>query len=161
MKKLSVSHYVLTAALLLTMFALPALAHHSFAMYDQTKTVTWSGVVVSFSGQANHAELHFIVIGPDGKPMKEKDGKTYVQWGVEMAGAAAVANEGITATSFKEGTVFSVKMNPMRDGTNFGTRVGAIAKCPLNETTGKPTPPLAGQHCDSVKGATIIGGQRF
>jgi hypothetical protein len=60
--------------------------------------------------------------------MKEldKDGKViegkYVRWGVEMAGAAAVAQQGITASSFAVGTVFSVKLNPMRDGTNFGPR---------------------------------------
>jgi len=165
-KLLSVRHNLLIAIVLTALFALPALAHHSFAMYDQTKTVTWTGVVTGFSGQANHAEIQFIVIAPDGKPMKEKDkdGKViegkYVRWGVEMAGAAAVAQQGITATTFGVGTVFSVKLNPMRDGTNFGSRVGAIAKCPVNEA-GKFIPPEAGKHCDSVKGATILGGDRF
>jgi uncharacterized protein DUF6152 len=155
----SVRHNLLIAIVLTSLFALPILAHHSFAMYDQTKTVTWTGVVTGYVGQANHAELHFIVVGPDGKPMKDSEGK-YVQWGVEMAGAAAVAQQGITATSFAVGTVFSVKMNPMRDGTNFGSRVGAIAKCPVNEA-GKFVPPPAGKHCDSVKGATILGGDQF
>jgi hypothetical protein len=139
--------------------ASPVFAHHSFAMYDQTKTVTWTGVVTRYVGQANHAELHFIVIGPDGKPMKDAEGK-YVSWGVEMAGAAAVAQQGITATSFANGTVFSVKLNPMRDGTNYGSRVGAIAKCPINEA-GKFVPPPAGKHCDSVPGSTILGGDSF
>ena len=37
----------------------PALAHHSFAMYDQTKTVVMTGVMYQFVAQANHAELHF------------------------------------------------------------------------------------------------------
>jgi hypothetical protein len=138
---------------------MPALAHHSFAMYDQTKTVTWTGVVTGFSGQANHAEIQFIVVGPDGKPTKGADGK-YVSWGVEMAGAAAVAEQGITAKTFGVGTVFSVKLNPMRDGTNFGSRVGAIAKCPTNEA-GKFVPPDAGKHCDSVKGMTLLGGTSF
>jgi len=164
---LNVPYIVLAAIVLMALYALPAFSHHSFAMYDQTKTVTWSGVVIGFSGQANHAEIQFIPLGPNGKPMqeKDKDGKPidgkYVKWGVEMAGAAAVAQQGITATSFANGTVFSVKLNPMRDGTNFGSRVGAIAKCPLNEATGKPIPPEAGKHCDSVKGATILGGDKF
>src|SRR6185295_5175979 len=97
--RLSVPHKVLAAIVLMALSALPALSHHSFAMYDQTKTVTWTGVVTGFSGQANHAELQFIVVGPDGKPMleKDKDGKAlpgkYVRWGVEMAGAAAVAQQ--------------------------------------------------------------------
>ena len=106
----NISYYAVTATVLLALFALPALAHHSFAMYDQTKTVTWTGVTTSFAGQANHAEMHFIVIAPDGKPMKDpKDptGKAYVTWGVEMAGAAAVAQEGITATTFAASEPYS------------------------------------------------------
>ena len=71
----------------------PVFSHHSFAMYDQTKTVVLTGVAHQFVAQANHAELHFYVIGPDGKLSKDKDGK-YIDWGVEMAGAAAVAQQG-------------------------------------------------------------------
>jgi hypothetical protein len=33
-----------------------------------------------------------------------------------MAGAAAVAQQGITVQSFPAGTVFSVRLNPLRDG---------------------------------------------
>ena len=107
----------------------PAMAHHSFAMYDQNKTLVLTGVAYQFVAQANHAEIHFYLIGPDGKLVKDKDGKN-VDWGVEMAGAAAVAQQGITAASFPPGTIFSVKMNPLRDGSNFGSRAGgsAIAK---------------------------------
>ncbi len=46
-----------------------------------------------------------------------------------MAGAAAVAQQGITVAAFPAGTIFSVRLNPMRDGSNFGSRVGALAKC--------------------------------
>jgi len=150
----------LAALASITLFAIPALSHHSFAMYDQTKTVTLTGVVTRFVAQANHAELHFYAVGPDGKLMKESDGK-YVSWGVEMAGAAAVAQQGITASSFGAGTVFSVKLNPLRDGSNYGSRVGAIAKCPMDGASGKPKPPVAGKHCDSVPGNTVLGGNAF
>lgn len=132
----------------------PALSHHSFAMYDQTKTITWTGVVTRFVAQANHAEIHFVPIGPDGKPMRGPDGKP-ITWGVEMAGAAAVAAQGITVSSFPAGTIFSVRMNPLRDGSNFGSRVGALAKCP------KGQPPAAGKHCDSVEGSEVLGGTTF
>src|SRR2546428_13603588 len=95
-------------------FITPAMSHHSFAMYDQTKTVTWTGVMTRFVAQANHAEMHFVPLGPDGKPLRGSDGKP-ITWGVEMAGAAAVANQGITASSFPAGTIFSVKINPLMD----------------------------------------------
>ena len=106
--------------------------------------------------QANHAELHFYVIGPDGKLVKDKDGKN-VDWGVEMAGAAAVAQQGITATAFPAGTIFSVKLNPLRDGGTFGSRVGgsAIAKCPWK------TPPMPGKTCDTVQGSELLGASTF
>src|SRR6202521_331602 len=115
----------------LGLYVTPALSHHSFAMYDQTRTLVLTGVAYQFVAQANHAELHFYLIGPDGKLAKDKDGKN-VDWGVEMAGAAAMAQQGVTAAAFPAGTIFSVKMNPLRDGSNFGSRVGstAIAKCP-------------------------------
>ena len=153
----------LTVAALLCMalLAVPAVSHHSFAMYDQSKTVVLTGAVKQFVAQANHAELHFYLLAPDRKSVaKGPDGK-YVEWGVEMAGAAAVAQQGITATSFGAGTVFSVKVNPLRDGTNFGSRTGAIAKCPIDATTKKPTLPAADKHCDSVPGNTLLGGTTF
>src|SRR5262249_12428991 len=87
----------------------PALSHHSFAMYDQTKTVTLTGVLTRFVAQANHAEIHFVPIGPDGKPMRGSDGKP-ITWGVEMAGAAAVSNPRITGARFSAGSVFCAKM---------------------------------------------------
>ena len=149
------------SVLLAALFVSPVSTHHSFAMYDQTKVVTLTGVMKQFVPQANHAELHFILLAPDHKALaKGADGK-YVEWGVEMAGTAAIAQQGITATTFAPGTVFSVKLNPLRDGTNFGSRVGAIAKCPTDAATKKPTLPAAGKHCDAVPGHTLVGGQSF
>ena len=134
----------------------PALAHHSFAMYDQTKTVVLTGVMYQFVAQANHAELHFYLVGPDGKLQKGADGKP-VPYGVEMMGAAAVAEQGITADSMKAGTIISVKVNPMRDGSNFGSKAGAsgLAVCPWK------TPPSPGKTCDSVTGNQLLGARAF
>src|SRR5580693_8772237 len=140
----------------LGLYVTPAVAHHSFAMYDQTKTTVLTGVAYQFVAQANHAEIHFYLIGPDGKLAKDKDGKN-VDWGVEMAGAAAVAAQGITAAAFPAGTIFSLKMNPLRDGSNFGSRAGgsAIAKCPWK------TPPAPGKTCDTVQGSELLGASTF
>jgi hypothetical protein len=149
------------AALLAVLSGAWVSAHHSFAMYDQTKVVTLTGVMKQFVPQANHAELHFILLAPDHKALaKGNDGK-YVEWGVEMAGTAAIAQQGITGTSFPAGTVFSVHLNPLRDGSNFGSRVGALARCPMDAATKKPILPEAGKHCDSVAGHTLTGGTTF
>jgi Family of unknown function (DUF6152) len=136
--------------------ALPAFAHHSFAMYDQTRTLTLTGVVYQFVAQANHAELHLYLIGPDGKLEKDKDGKP-LAYGVEMAGAAAIAEQGITADTMKSGTIISVKVNPLREGNDFGSKAGnsALAKCPWK------TPPAPGMSCDTVAGRELVGGPAF
>ena len=148
-------------AMLAMLFEVPVSTHHSFAMYDQNKTVTLTGVVRQFVAQANHAELHFVLVAPDRKGLaKAADGK-YVEWGVEMAGAAAVAQQGITTTAFGVGTVFSVRLNPLRDGSNYGSRIGAIAKCPVDPATNKPKLPPPEKHCDSVEGHTLSGGTTF
>lgn len=152
---------VASVAVLALVFATPASPHHSFAMYDQNKVVTLTGVMKQFVPQANHAELHFYLLADDRKGLaKAKDGKN-VEWGVEMAGTAQLERQGITAKTFAVGTVFSVKLNPLRDGTNFGARVGTLVRCPVDAATNKPKLPEAGKHCDSVAGNIMIGGNTF
>jgi Family of unknown function (DUF6152) len=142
---------------------IPVSTHHSFAMYDQTKVVTLTGVIKTFVPQANHAEIHFILLAPDNKSLaKGPDGK-YVEWGVEMAGTAQLERQGITARTYGAGTVFSVHVNPLRDGSNFGARMPntAMVKCPMDSATNKPKLPDPGKHCDSVPGNTLSGGTTF
>jgi len=131
-----------------------ALSHHSFAMYDMTKTVKLTGVLTSFVSQANHAEIHFVPLGGDGKPMRGPDGQP-VSWGVEMGGAAAMAQQGISVNTFPYATIFSVSLHPLRDGKNFGSMEGPIVKCPPK------TPPPAGKHCNDVPGSTSHGRGNF
>ena len=78
---------MLTALLCAGVLA-PAYAHHSFAMYDQNQTKTLTGRLTRYIPGANHAQLIFEVLGPDGMPQIGKDGKP-VQWGVETGSAAA------------------------------------------------------------------------
>ncbi|HZJ30558.1 MAG TPA: DUF6152 family protein [Vicinamibacterales bacterium] len=138
----------------------PLFAHHSFAMYDQNKTVTVTGVVKQYVPQANHAEFHLYLLTDDRKGLEKKDGK-YVEYGVEMAGTAQLERQGVTAQTYPVGTVLSVKVNPQRDGTNFGARVSALARCPMDPATNKPKLPEAGKGCDSVPGRILSGGETF
>ena len=52
-------------------------------------------------------------------------------------------------------------LNPLRDGSNFGSRTGAIVKCPLDPVSNKPRLPAPDKHCDSVPGSTLSGGNAF
>jgi hypothetical protein len=53
------------------------------------------------------------------------------------------------------GSFFSVLLFRLRVGGNFGSRIGAIAKCPWK------TPPAPGKTCDTVKGSELLGGSTF
>jgi hypothetical protein len=163
MRTHSVKASVIAASLavLAVLFEIPVSTHHSFAMYDQKKVVTLTGVIRQFVPQANHAEIHFMLLTPDHKGLaKGQDGK-YVEWGIEMAGTAQLSRLGITPATYGAGTVISVHLNPLRDGSNFGARVGAMAKCPVDAATSKPKFPEPGKHCDSVPGHTLSGGTAF
>src|SRR4029453_11923785 len=70
-----------------------AIAHHSFAMYDMTKSQSMTGKLTRFIPGGNHAQLVFEVLGDDGKPMR-KTGNIVV-WGVETGSAASIAVDGI------------------------------------------------------------------
>ena len=103
----------------LILATVPALAHHSFAMYDQTQTRTLTGKLTRFIPGANHAQLLFAVLDADGMPMLDAAGKP-LMWGVEAGPAARIALQGVTPDNFPEGTIITVALNPLRDGRTFG-----------------------------------------
>jgi hypothetical protein len=113
-----------------TMAAESASAHHSFAMYDQSKTETMTGKLTRFIPGANHAQLIFEIIDDSGKAKLGDDGKPVV-WGIELGPAAAIAQQGVTVESFPLGTVLTVTLNPLRNGKNFGAMASGarLIKC--------------------------------
>jgi hypothetical protein len=99
--------------------AYPSAAHHSFAMYDQSKTVTFTGKLTRFIPGANHAQLLFEVLDANGATQLDAAGKP-VMWGVETGPAARIAQQGVTPDNFPAGTILTVAINPLRDGRTFG-----------------------------------------
>src|SRR5688572_14639273 len=94
-------------------------AHHSFAMYDQAQVKTMTGKLTRFIPGANHAQLIFEVLEPDGSPALDAAGKP-VMWGVETGPAARIAQQGVTPDNFPNGTIVTVTLNPLRNGRTFG-----------------------------------------
>ena len=105
----------------------PALSHHSFAMYDQQQTKTYTGRLTRFVPGGNHSQLIFEVIDADGKPVMQ-NGKPS-QWGIETGSAASLARQGVTVESFPVGTIITVDLHPLRDGRNFGALAGLLIHC--------------------------------
>ncbi len=103
----------------LAVTALPASAHHSFAMYDLSVSKTLTGKLTRFIVGANHSQLIFNLVDANGKEEMGADGKP-VTWGVETGSASQMAEKGVTVKSFKLGTVMTVTLHPLRDGRNFG-----------------------------------------
>ena len=108
--------------------AVPAAAHHSFAMYDRNESRTLTGKLTRFIPGANHAQLIFELIDERGETVLGDDGNP-VAWGVETGPAAQIADQGITVTSFPVGTVMTVTLNPLRDGRPFGALAGPVIRC--------------------------------
>jgi hypothetical protein len=90
--------------------AMPAAAHHSFAMFDQKKIVTLSGTVREFQWTNPHAFLEIDV--PEG-------GKT-TRWSLELNSPNNLKRQGWSRSAVKAGDKVTVRMNPLRDGQPGG-----------------------------------------
>jgi hypothetical protein len=110
-------------------------AHHSFAMYDQTQTRTYTGKLTRYIPGANHAQLIFELLDAEGKPVLGKDGKPVI-WGVETASAVVMARVGVAPKTFPLGTIFTVALHPLRDGRPFGALAGRLVRCGMTMPAG-------------------------
>lgn len=135
------------------MIAAPLQAHHSFAMYDTSKTMVFTGVVTRVDPAPNHLAIFFAPMNPERKNVLRDENGEPVIWSVEMGGSAMMARQGVSVNSFPRGTIFSVSLHPLRNGEPAGSREGGMFKCP------DKTPPAPGMHCDSVEGSTPIGNE--
>jgi hypothetical protein len=139
--------------------ALPVLAHHSFAIFDDHVVRVFTGVVTRVNPDANHLQIFFAPMNDERKNvLRGADGKP-ILWAVEMGGSAQSAKDGISVSTFPPGTIFSVGLNPLRSGEPAGARsrgdMNAMFKCP------DKTPPAPGKHCDSVAGSTPLGSGKL
>jgi hypothetical protein len=123
-------HVALLRALAVAALALsgPIAAHHSFAMFDQKKTVTLKGTVTEFQWTNPHAFIHIDV--PDGSGGK-------VEWQVELNSPNNLKRQGWKSTSVKPGDEVTLVMNPLRDGKRGGLFVSVTL--PDGTVLGDPT----------------------
>jgi hypothetical protein len=108
---------IFAAVVLLTISASGALAHHSFSMFDQTRTDTLVGTVKSLDIVNPHSWLNVVVTSPGGAS---------IEWALEMGGPGQLMAQGITGSSVKVGDPITARMHPLRDGSNGGQFVSAV-----------------------------------
>jgi len=92
--------------------AVPAVSHHSFAVYDRTKTLTLRGTVKSFQWTNPHCVI-WVVIQPEG-------GGDPQEWSIETTSPGVLTRSGWTRHSLKPGDRVSANVNPLRDGSHGG-----------------------------------------
>jgi hypothetical protein len=117
-----------------TLFAVPTLAHHSFAaVYKSGESVTIEGKVVQFLFRNPHSVLHVVT--------EEADGSS-TRWAIEWQGATQLGASGISTQTLRPGDPVIVTGTPGRieaehrmllvtlqrttDGLNWGNRAGEV-----------------------------------
>ena len=91
--------------------AAPALAHHSFAMFDNSRSVTLHGKVSKYQWTNPHAYLEVDA---------EQAGGGTRHFTLEMTSINMMSRGGWTSRTVKQGDVVKVVVAPLRDGQAGG-----------------------------------------
>lgn len=100
-----------TAAGLLAL-ASPALAHHSYAMFDRDKELKLNGTIKDFAWTNPHSWIEIDVPNTSGGTDT---------WGVECNSPNNLARMGWRSTSLKPGDKVTISIHPLRSGEHGGS----------------------------------------
>src|SRR5579871_4275317 len=92
--------------------SVPALAHHSFAMFDFNNTVKMSATVKEFRWTNPH-----VVLLVEGSP---QPGAAPEVWSMELTSPGNLTRMGWSRKSFQPGDHIELQFNPLRDGKHGG-----------------------------------------
>jgi hypothetical protein len=87
----------------------PANAHHSYAMFDESQTLTVQVTVVAWHWTNPHVFLEVV------------DDASGMHWDLESASPSILSRGGITRSTFKTGDKVTVKLHPRRDKAPVGS----------------------------------------
>jgi hypothetical protein len=138
-RKMSGRGLVGIVAVLVSLFAVRAMAHHSFAAeFDETKPIKLTGTVTGMLWSNPHAWIYLDVKGADGK---------IVNWAFETGGVNALYRQGWRKEDLPVGTVLVIDGWRARNGTptanvlsvrfQDGRRLFAGTSAPKSATEGK------------------------
>jgi hypothetical protein len=98
--------------------ALPAIAHHSGAMFDDQLTLELTGTVTHFDYVNPHSWLYINVEDENGE---------VTEWGFELDAPPRLRRIGISPNFWREGDRVVVRTRPLKDGRPAGFLVGAVS----------------------------------
>ena len=113
--------------------AAPAVAHHSYAMFDAAKTTAVEGTVKQFQWTNPHSWVYVTVTDAAGQP---------VDWAIEMGAPNGLVRQGWTPKTLTPGMKVKVTMHPLRDGKPGGQFMSATL--PDGKQLGDPDATRAG-----------------
>jgi hypothetical protein len=99
------------AALAASIVAVPVFAHHSTAMFDQTKVTYSTGTVKQLEWINPHVWLHLTIVNAGGQE---------ATWSFEAGSPAQLKELGWKPESFQIGAKIAVGFRPMKDGSRGG-----------------------------------------
>jgi len=111
------------------------MAHHSFAMFDQSKTLTLTGAVTSFEWTNPHAYIEVDV--PEEKGVKH--------WSIELGSPSILQQSGWKFSDLKRGYKVTLRINPLRSGQPGGFLIQATLPDGRTLGNGPGRGPAAGQ----------------
>ncbi|PYS30399.1 MAG: hypothetical protein DMG11_05320 [Acidobacteria bacterium] len=88
-----------------------AMAHHSFAMFDQTKTTTLTGTVTAFEWTNPHAYIELDVADEKG---------AVKHWSIELGSPSILMQSGWKFKDLKHGDKVTARISPLRSGQPGG-----------------------------------------
>lgn len=129
------------AGIAAALLAAPALAHHSFAMFDQSKVLYLSGAVKDFEFVNPHAWLHINIVNDKGEVST---------WAFEGGSPSQLVSLGWSKDSPRAGDKVEVGFRPLKDGSRGGqlmsVKLGSGQRLCSNrgcgDGTGTIPPPL-------------------
>ena len=101
----------LNALAMAMLLSISAHAHHSFTMFDATKSVTLNGTVTSFEWTNPHSYIE-IDVADEGGAVKH--------WSIEMGSPSILQQSGWKFSSLKKGDKTTLVINPLKDGRPGG-----------------------------------------
>jgi hypothetical protein len=104
----------LAASVVFALSLTPAVAHHSFAMFDNQTTLTLEGTVKEFQWTNPHTWIQLLVRDASGKE---------VEWSIEGGSVNGLARAGWKRTLLKAGDKAKVVVHPLKDGKPGGSLV--------------------------------------
>jgi len=107
-------------ATLLLGAAPPTFAHHSRAMFDMTRNLTYRGVVKEYRWGNPHSHI-IIAIGADGN-----DPSIAGTWDIEASSINVMVSQGWNPMTYKPGDAITVVAHPMKNGSKAALLFYAI-----------------------------------